>query len=544
MNFAVSATPRSSRSMLVLACFLVLLLTAVALFVRPMMPIDETRYISVAWEMWLRGDYLVPFKNGAPYSHKPPLMMWLFQAGWTIFGVNEWWPRLVSPLFSVANLFLTASLARRLWPERGGIDGPAALILASGLLWTFFSTAAMFDILLAFFTLVAMHGTLMAAHGKTRRGIACLSLAIGLGVLTKGPVILLDVLPPALLAPWWKPDLRPLSWYAKILVAVVIGAAIALAWAIPAAIAGGKEYGTAIFLGQTADRLVESFAHRRPFWWYLPLLPVLVFPWLIWPGLWRVLALSFAHGCDRGLRFCIAWALPTFVAFCLISGKQPHYLLPLVPAFALLAARAIVDDEQIKGLWLPVLLATALGVVLLAMGNGIVQPPRAYFTEPLKWWPGLALIVLALAILWTGRHYTKPVVMLALLGVAVSALVQFALLPPIYGAYDVRPMALAIREAQEAGHPIVHLGDYNDQYHFAGRLRTPLTLVGNAEALKALLVKEPNAYAVIYPRDLKAVAGVSIVAGQRYLDGAVVLVDAPSALTYLARPKAPAGAAN
>jgi len=61
---------------------------ATALSTRTYFPIDETRYVGVAWEMWLRGDFLVPHLNGEPYSHKPPLLFWLFQAGWWLFGVT------------------------------------------------------------------------------------------------------------------------------------------------------------------------------------------------------------------------------------------------------------------------------------------------------------------------------------------------------------------------------------------------------------------------------------------------------------------------
>ena len=83
-----------------------LLLVSAALLFRPLMPVDETRYLAVAWEMWVREDFLVPHLNGAPYSHKPPLLFWLMQTGWGIFGVNEWWPRLVSPVFGLACIFL------------------------------------------------------------------------------------------------------------------------------------------------------------------------------------------------------------------------------------------------------------------------------------------------------------------------------------------------------------------------------------------------------------------------------------------------------
>ena len=68
----------SRKSLLWLSLALLAVLTLVAIISRPLTPLDETRYVGVAWEMWLRGDFLVPYKNGAPYDHKPPLMMWLF----------------------------------------------------------------------------------------------------------------------------------------------------------------------------------------------------------------------------------------------------------------------------------------------------------------------------------------------------------------------------------------------------------------------------------------------------------------------------------
>ncbi|VAW74626.1 Polymyxin resistance protein ArnT, undecaprenyl phosphate-alpha-L-Ara4N transferase; Melittin resistance protein PqaB, partial [hydrothermal vent metagenome] len=51
-------------------------LAAIQLWLRPLLPVDETRYLSVAWEMWSRGDFLVPYLNGEAYSHKPPLLFW------------------------------------------------------------------------------------------------------------------------------------------------------------------------------------------------------------------------------------------------------------------------------------------------------------------------------------------------------------------------------------------------------------------------------------------------------------------------------------
>lgn len=533
MNIPKVVALKSERVMLLLALSILVLLTGVAIVSRPLTPIDETRYIGVAWEMWLRGDFLVPFKNGAPYSHKPPLMIWLYQAGWAIFGVNEWWPRLVHPLISAGNLLLMIGLSRRLWPDRPDIGGTAALILVSSLLWTIFSTSAMFDIILAFFTLLGMYGTLLAADGKQRLGMAWLGIAIGLGVLTKGPVILVHVVPVAILAPWWNPELRRSRWYGGVLLAVLLGAGIALSWAIPAGISGGEEYRKAIFWGQTADRMVESFAHRRPVWWYLPLLPVIFFPWFIWPGLWRALRRFIGQDSDRGGRFCLAWMLPVLVAFSLISGKQPHYLIPIFPAFSLLVARALAPEERIKGLWMPALAALSIGVVLLLMAKDGFKPELSDQKFVAELWPGALMILAAVLLYLFGRHVAKPVPALALLGASVSALGQIALARPLYPAYDVRPIAIAIHEAQANGHVVAHFGEYHNQYHFAGRLQKPLPLFDDAEALKAWLTDHPDAYVVLYPKNSKSLTGIKVIATQSYLGGAVALLAAQPAQSAL-----------
>ena len=79
-------TPRGAARDAWLLAGLLGLLSAVAL-ARPLLPIDETRYAAVAWEMWDRGSWLVPLRNGEAYHHKPPLLFWIMHAGWALFGV-------------------------------------------------------------------------------------------------------------------------------------------------------------------------------------------------------------------------------------------------------------------------------------------------------------------------------------------------------------------------------------------------------------------------------------------------------------------------
>ena len=115
---------------------------------------------------------------------------------------------------------------------------------------------------------------------------------------------------------------------------------IGLAWAIPASIRGGAEYSEAIFLGQSAGRLVNSFAHARPFWWFIVWLLPLLFPWVLWLRVWDGLIRTFKD-CDGAVLFCLIWFGSAFIVFSAISGKQLHYLLPEFPAIALLIGRGL-----------------------------------------------------------------------------------------------------------------------------------------------------------------------------------------------------------
>ncbi len=362
---------QSSKTDTVLAVLIWCALVAAAIILRPLLPIDETRYITVAWEMFQSGDYWVPTKNGELYSHKPPFYFWLMNLGWAVFGVSETWARLVAPLFGLATLFLTVRLAHNLWPEasdemRQSRAWMATLMMLTGLYWTVFSTMTMFDMMVTFAAVLAILGYIKAWHGFVSghgywKGILIAGLGLGIGGLAKGPAILVHTLPLALFAPLWGPALSAKSndqgwgkWYAGVLASVLVGAGITLAWAIPAAIIGGEEYRNAIFIKQSADRMVKSFAHRRPFYWFLWVVPLMLLPWTLWPRLWRAiggrkawveksgLRGAWANG---GVRALLIWSAAAFVIFSAISGKQPHYLLPIFPALALFAAYVLSGDE-------------------------------------------------------------------------------------------------------------------------------------------------------------------------------------------------------
>lgn len=484
-----------------------LLLVAVALLSRPAFPIDETRYLAVAWEMWTRGDFLVPYLNGAPYSHKPPLLFWLMHLGWVIFGVNEWWPRLLPAFFALGGVWLTARLARQLWPAQPQVGEMSVWVLSGSLLWVVFMTLLMFDMLLAFFVLLAANALVRAAQGHVIGGFGLLAAALGLGLLSKGPVIFVHVLPVALLAPWWRQPLqRPLwRWYAALAVAAGLALLVALAWALPAAHAAGEQYAREILWGQSAGRVVASFAHHHPPWWYLPWLPLVLFPWLAWPALWdgwRRLPQVLA---DPGVRFLLAWMVPAFLVLSAISGKQLHYLLPLVPAFALFSARALCQSPGGGGGGRCTDLRGPAAALVAAGGAGLYlafSPSAAslHAGVALPAWPFLFIsilgVLLALCAVQRGDQAVRRLSAASLITVVV---VHAGLIPRFVPYYDPATLAAYLAQRERAGQPIAHVGPYHGQYHFAGRLERPFTVIEEA-ALRDWLQRHPEGRVIVYRR--------------------------------------------
>jgi 4-amino-4-deoxy-L-arabinose transferase-like glycosyltransferase len=493
-------TPAARRGLL-----LVLLWAATVvggLMTRPAWPIDETRYLAVAWEMWNHGEILVPHLNGAPYSDKPPLLFWLIEAGWRVFGVQEWWARTVPSLFALVSLFLTARLGRKLWPERPEVGAAAPFLLVATFFWSFFTTVLLFDMLLVFCTLVGLLG-LVRASREERWGWTLFAGAIALGILAKGPATLLWLLPAAAAAPWWAGTeaARPRRWYPRAAVAMVVGIALALVWAIPAALSGGRAYADAILWNQTAGRVANAFAHRRPVWWYLPFAPLLVLPWLLWSGIRMRKREDGPLSVDRGIRLCAVWAIAGFVAFSLVSGKQIHYLLPLLPATALFGARLLASSES------PVRRRSLVGVAtcFLVLGAVLAGARSLSAAFGLPTWvadlpPVSGVVVAALGVILLVVPIRSRLA--ALQTISACSVVAIIVMLAAVGRsaaplYDVSRVARLLGQLEREGHPLAHAGKYRGEYHFAGRLKRPLEVIERQD-VDRWFSRHPDGYVVVY----------------------------------------------
>jgi 4-amino-4-deoxy-L-arabinose transferase-like glycosyltransferase len=316
--------------------------------------------------------------------------------------------------------------------------------------------------------------------------------------------MLLDIAFLALGAPWWNADhLAGRRWrYAGgLALAIVLGAAIGLAWAIPAALHGGEEYANAIFLRQTFDRIEGvkgASTHGRPWWWYGVIFPLMLLPWpLVLRGSWKAMRELVDV---RAVRFAFAWLVPTFIAFSIIGGKQPHYLLPAIPAFALLAACAIdrAGWHVRSGL---------LGVGLILLGVVVAYLPTYAtshggpdFAEDISMGWGIVVAILGVGTLVFVKHLRSPE-WPTLVTIACVLMVKLAIVQGTGQRYDMRGVAAEIDKAQEQHRPIVHMGWHHGVYEFAARQTEPLPVLNDLGELERWSNEHPDGLVIsFYPR--------------------------------------------
>ena len=498
----------------------------VAVFLLPFFPVDETRYLTVAWEMKLNHS-LVPLLHGAPYSHKPPLLFALINLDWFIFGVNEKTLRCIPLVFSLFNITIIYKISLTIWKDEK-IAKYSSIIMASTLIYLVWSTLIMFDIILTFFVLVGIYGLISASKSNIRKGLALISISIGGGLLTKGPVIFAHLLPVSLLYFLWRPKdgLEIKRWYFIIFFGVLIGTAIALLWVVPAAVLGGKEYREAILWGQTANRMVSSFAHKQPIWWYLPILPALFFPWFFYKPAWHGFSV-IKH--DEGYRFVVVWALATIVVFSLISGKQVYYLIPMLPAGCLLAAKNIAtfdmtDSEQCKLHYPFAIIYVILGSFILATQFITSRSDLGSISFSFIALLSSAFICLGIAlVVIKGVSREKLIKIIAFSSLIAFIVAGFAVSNQFFMRYKVSNFAQILREKQEQGYNIIHYRKYHGQYQFLGRLTDPLIVFVDDKSVNAYLKKHKKTLIITYEKPDENIDTTDILYQQLYLGKKVVL---------------------
>jgi 4-amino-4-deoxy-L-arabinose transferase-like glycosyltransferase len=296
---------------------------------------DEARYAEIAREILATGEFVVPHLNYVTYIEKPPLLYWLTAFSMWVFGVNEFAARFLNAAAAMLGAVATYFFVLRTFDPRRALLATA--VLATSALYAVMAQVLTTDMLLTALTAVALFAFFL--HWRDG-GAWCwvFYVAMGLAVLTKGPVGVAIPILIALIFLWRERDLAGIFRRFHVAAGLAITLAISAPWfiAITLRVPGFFDF---YFVGEYVRRVFEpSYSHGQPIYYYVPIIFLGLLPWsLLLPFLrWRAEP-------NPARRFCIIAAPTIFVLFSLASAKLIPYILPAIPLCAILIADAIMN---------------------------------------------------------------------------------------------------------------------------------------------------------------------------------------------------------
>lgn len=293
--------------------------------------------------------WVVPVYKQQVRLQKPPLPYWAAAGAMALLGQSELAARLIPGLMGAAAALLVAFLAGELLGRRAAV--PAALAWVSIHFVAEEFRQATTDPFLAFFCLAALSawvrstradGPTLAADRPRSARVCCLLLAYGLlalACLSKGPVALVQVFLPAALLIYThrrRPRLG-VGWH---IVGVALLLAICLPW--PLAVLRTAPEAARLWVVESVGKFSPAVHHPRPWWYYLPIALQVALPWTplaLLAGAFLIRLRAWDCPVRRQRLFPLLWFALIVAFFSLAQMKKAAYLLPAMPAAAMLIAQ-------------------------------------------------------------------------------------------------------------------------------------------------------------------------------------------------------------
>jgi 4-amino-4-deoxy-L-arabinose transferase-like glycosyltransferase len=499
--------------LLLLACCGFLLFYGLGAF--GLLGADEPRYAQVAREMLDRGDWITPTLNGKPWLEKPPLYYWeamlAYRAARALGsgndGVSEQTARLPGAIDAAIMIAVIYFFLRRLRP---GSELDGALIAASCAGVIGFAHAASTDMPLTAAFTIALLAWYRWYERHRRINLAIFYLCLALGTLAKGPVApalaIAIILLFAALKRDWTAFVRTL-W----IPGIALFLAVALPWYTAVQIRNPDFFRIFILEHNLARFSTNVYHHPQPIWFYLPVFLLAAMPWTLWLIVAIVervrLMLSerreaFASPDDSWPLFLILWLVVPILFFSAAQSKLPGYILPSVPAAALLVAEYLGRwrEQEAKiswplavahGLLCGVLIFAALSAGSVALNRHLAFGQGTNIAATIA--ALLAIGISAALVTRSGSQLLRSATMIAVI-VSVAAVVRLAA-PVIDATQSSRPVAEII---QDFSHERVPVALYHvsrvQQYGLDFYLNRPTQQYDDAEVPSEahLLVAHPN----------------------------------------------------
>lgn len=455
---------------------------------------DEGFYAESAREMVESGDWLTPHYNYEPRFEKPVLYYWLAAGAYVVAGPSAGAARLPSALAGFGLVLVTFFCARRWLGDSESLL--AGVIAATSVAGIAMAHQALPDLPLAFFVTAAVWTALVglfdspggeAPPPSRLPWLAASALAMAGAMLMKGPV------GPALVAAVLLPIAimerrRGGAWLRARPAHLCVAAVLFLAAVVPWYAAMTAEHGVAYLYRFFGAENLERFATARynaprPFWYYLPIVAGGLLPWAPFMLLWGPAARAAwrRRAVAPAAMWLAVWAVAPLLLYTLSVGKQPRYIMPLLPPLAILLAWSMMRAESSAAARRLFSAASAAGGLILLVLAGLLWRARPLFVE---WDPGWTA-ALALAIgacgafvcLCAARRWQLPVAGLAAAMLVTTLGAHYVLLASP-GPAPVQRMAALVTAARAAGEPYCRhrVFDRNLVYYTQVRYEDMVTL--------------------------------------------------------------------
>jgi len=441
--------------------------------------------------MALTGDYINPSFNGLPRFNKPVLSYWMVAGLYKMFGVSVAVERVGIACGALVIMLAAFLIGRALRSTRTGVL--AALIIATAPRVVMHSRRIFIDVwVTAFMALIlACFVQALRRPEQRRRWLLLMYVAIGLGVLTKGPIALaMPVIAGAawLLAERRLADLRRLM----IVPGAAIVAAIVVPWYAAVYAQHGWTYITQFILGENLERFSTAMTPAgRDAWFYGPVLLTDLFPWA--PLVLIPLATAWKprapdepapHASIRRLLWI--WIVTIVVFFSLSQTKEDLYILPVAPAVAALVADLLSGAGAPRRATAGIFLAISAVCVALAFGIGSLFRGGIYAVqEAVPAAVVLGVTGLAAFALWALGRRPAAVAALAAGFIAFNYLFVSRILPDVERFKPVPPLVRTLTARAAPGARVASLSMSLPSLTFY--LNRPVPELSSVEEALALL---------------------------------------------------------
>lgn len=428
---------------------------------------DEPRYAQVAREMLGRSDWVTPTLMGKTWLEKPVLYYWEAMVSYRMTsGVTDQGARLPAGADAALLIAVVYFFLRRFRP---GSELDGALITASCAGVVGFAHAAATDMPLAACFAIALLAWYAWYESRRNIYLAVGYIFLALGTLAKGPVapalsgviIVLFVSAKrdwrALLGTLWIPG-------------IALYLAVMLPWYIAVQLRN-PEFFRVFILEHNLGRFSQDlYHHRQPFWFYLPVFLLATMPWTVVlivavaeraRLIWSERKEAFTSPEDSWPMFLLIWMLVPVLFFSASQSKLPGYILPAVPAAALLVAEYLAvcrsDGRKLSflfalahGILCGLLVFASASAAAIAMTQHLVWVRATYLAAAIGAAFALGIVIVLRSS--AGTRLLRPITMAAVV-VSIAAVIRFAA-PVIDATQSARPVAESIQAFSHEAVPV------------------------------------------------------------------------------------------